>query len=302
MIQKYVDKLIKNLPKQSKTSQKLDIVFDGGAFNGSYLVGAAYFLKSMESKSYIKIERISACSVGSFVSLLYVADRLEIFTDLYQMLMNHFKSNHQLNNFDAICKKIEPKLPKNICKLMTNKVYITFYDLKKNKKIVKHKYKSLHDIFDTIYKSSFVPFLMDGNILHKGRYFDGVSPFIFKKEPDKKILFLDLFGYDKIGNLLNIKNEKTNYHRILSGLLDIHDFYIKQSNTHMCSYVNDWGISNQTHFIIKKLVEYFVLYFIHAYIYLKNNIPDFLHDNIISKILAKIMKDIYIILIENYCF
>ena len=74
MIQKYVDKLIKNLPNQSKTCQKLDIVFDGGAFNGSYLVGAAYFLKSMESKSYIKIERKSACSVGSFVSLLYVAD------------------------------------------------------------------------------------------------------------------------------------------------------------------------------------------------------------------------------------
>jgi hypothetical protein len=302
MIEKYVDKLIKNLPKESKVSQKLDIVFDGGAFNGSYLVGAAYFLKSMESKSYIEIDRMSACSIGSFVSLLYVADCLEIFTDLYQMLMNHFKTNHQLNNFDAICKKIEPRLPKNICHLMTNKVYISFYDLKKNKKIVKHKYKSLQDIFDTIYKSSFVPFLMDGNILHKGRYFDGVSPFIFKKEPDKKILFLDLFGYDKIGNLLNIKNEKTNYHRILSGLLDIHDFYIKQSNTHMCSYVNEWGFLNQTHFIIKKLVEYFVFYFIRVYIYIKNNIPDVFHENIISKIVAKIMKDIYIILIENYCF
>lgn len=302
MIQKYVDKLIKNLPKQNKSQQKLDIVFDGGAFNGSYLVGAAYFLKSMESKSYIKIERISACSVGSLVSLLYLADSLEIFTDLYQMLMNHFKSNHQLNNFHAICKKIEPRLPKNICQLMTNKVYISFYDLKKNKKIVKHKYKSLTDIFDTIYKSSFVPFLMDGNILHKDRYFDGVSPFIFKKEPGKKILFLDLFGYDKICNMINIKNEKTNHHRILSGLLDIHDFYIKQTSTHMCSYVDEWGIFNQAHFIIKKLLECFVFYFIHVYVYIKNNIPDVFHENIISKIVAKIMKDIYIILIESYCF
>lgn len=43
MIKKYVEKLIKNLPKESRKMQIIDVVFDGGAFNGSYLVGAAYF-------------------------------------------------------------------------------------------------------------------------------------------------------------------------------------------------------------------------------------------------------------------
>ena len=56
---------------------------------------------------------------------------------------------------------------------------------------------------------------------------------------------MELFGYDKFIYALNIKNEKTNYHRILTGLLDIHSFYIKKTNTSMCSYVEDWNIYNK---------------------------------------------------------
>ena len=74
----------------------------------------------------------------------------------------------------------------------------------------------------------------------------------YKKQ---KILYLDLFGYDKLLHMICIKNEKTNIHRILSGMLDIHTFFIKQSNTQMCSYVNDWNIINKIHNYIKLKVE-----------------------------------------------
>jgi len=59
MIHTYVKKLIENLPEnitQKKEPLILDLVLDGGAFNGSYLVGALYFLKEMERLNYVKIE------------------------------------------------------------------------------------------------------------------------------------------------------------------------------------------------------------------------------------------------------
>jgi len=302
MIEKYVEKLIKNLPKESRKMQIIDVVFDGGAFNGSYLVGAAYFLKSMEKKSFIKIDRISSCSIGSFISLLYLVDNLDAFAEIYKFILENFKKNHQLNNYPLICKKLKPFLPKNICDLMTNKVYITFHDLKKNKKIVKSKYKSVDDIFETIYKSCFLPILMDGNLLYKNRYMDGFNSFIFKKEPNKKILFLNLMSYDKLGSLFNVKNEKTNYHRILSGLLDIHNFYIKESSTQMCSYLHNWGLSDKCNFIMKRSIEFFFLYLIKVYIYLKKFISPQRYNNIFWKIIGKIFRDIYVAIVEHYCF
>ena len=45
--------------------------------------------------------------------------------------------------------------------------------------------------------------------------------------------------------MVMVKNEKTNLHRILIGVLDFHLFLIKQRKTAMCSYVNDWYITDQ---------------------------------------------------------
>jgi hypothetical protein len=166
---------------------------------------------------------------------------------------------------------------------------------------VKSTYKDVDELIQTIIKSSYIPFLIDGNILYENKYIDGITPFIFTKEPNKKILYLDLYGYDKIGNLFNVKNEKTNFHRILSGLLDIHSFYIKQSSTQMCSYVNDWNLSNIGFNCCKIFVEKCCIYFTYFLVFIKDKIPEEFKDNILYKILSKISQDIFIIILENYC-
>ena len=48
MIHQYVNKLIENLDLKPNAKERLDLIFDGGVFNGSYLIGAAHFLKQME--------------------------------------------------------------------------------------------------------------------------------------------------------------------------------------------------------------------------------------------------------------
>jgi hypothetical protein len=199
-----------------------------------------------------------------------------------------------------IKKHFQEIIPKNIFEKVNNKFYISFNNIKTSKKIVKSTYKSVDDIIDTVIKSSFVPYLIDGNLLYKNKYVDGMVPFIFK-ERTNKILYLDLYGSDKVSYLFNVKNEKTNFHRILSGLLDIHAFYIKESNTSMCSYVNDWNYGLKIFNNIKQIFEKICIYIIHFIIYIKTKIPDEFKENIMYKIIAKISYDVFVIILENYC-
>lgn len=304
MINEYVIKLIDNLPddlKNSKTPLRIDLVLDGGIFNGSYLVGALYFLKEMEKRNFIVIERISGCSIGSVVAFLYFIDALDTMPQLYDIVKNEFKSKYKLPTIKELKKHLKEKIPDKICEKVNGKLYICYNNIKKGKKTVKSQYKDIDEIMNTIIKSCFIPYLIDGEMLYEQAYIDGINPYIFTVEPNKKILYLDLFGYDKIGNLLNVKNEKTNYHRILSGLLDIHNFYIKQSNTQMCSYVNDWSFSNIGFNYIKIIIEKLSIYLTYFLIYVKTQLPIGFETTMLYKILSKITHEIFIIILETYC-
>jgi hypothetical protein len=304
MINEYITKLISNLPDNvtNVTEPKnIDLVLDGGIFNGSYLVGALYFLKEMEKRKYITIDRISGCSVGSIVGFLYYIDGLDLMSKLYEIVHRDFRKTYKLNLVKELKKHLKEHIPDNICEKINNKFFICYTNIKKGTKTIKSTYTDVDDIINTIIKSCFIPYLIDGNMLHENKYIDGINPFIFNKEPNKKILYLDLFGYDKIGNLLNVKNEKNNFHRILSGLLDVHCFFIKGSNTQMCSYVNDWNFSNISFNYLKSIVERIMIYFTYILIFVNNNLSNEFKETIIFKIFTKISYDIFIIILENYC-
>jgi hypothetical protein len=305
MIQKYVEKFIENLPEELKNNKnpiKIDLVLDGGIFNGSYLVGALYFLKEMEKRNYIKIYRISGCSIGSIVAFIYIIDCLDISENFYNIIFDQLKNTHNLNISQVLHSILENKIPEDVCDKVNNKLYITYTNIKKRTKKIKCVYKNKEEIINTIIKSSYIPFVMDGNILFENKYIDGINPYIFKIINDRQILHLDLFGYDKINYLINIKNEKTNFHRILSGLLDIHNFFIKQTNTDMCSYVNEWTLLNKSRFFLKTIIiENFFVYFTYFVILIKKYIPEKMKDYVLYKILTKITYETYIILLQNYC-
>jgi len=304
MINDYVIKLIDNLPDDIKNAKEpifIDLVLDGGVFNGSYLVGALYFLKEMEKRNYIKIDRMSGCSVGGIVALLYHMDALELMHQLYEIVNKDFRQTYKLQFVKELKKYLAHRIPDDIMQKVNHKLFISYHNIKKDCKQVKSTYKDVDDLIQTIIKSSYIPCFIDGNILYENKYMDGITPYIFSIEPNKKILYLDLYGYDKIGNLFNVKNEKTNFHRILSGLLEIHSFYIKQSSTQMCSYVNDWSLSHSGFNYCKFLVERCCIYFTYFLVFMKDKIPEECRQNILYKILSKISQDIFIIILENYC-
>lgn len=304
MIQQYVEKFIENLPEELKNTKNpimLDLVLDGGIFNGSYLVGALYFLKEMEKRKYIKICRISGCSIGSVAAFLYIIDCLDISESFYSIIFEQLKKSHNLNISKILRSILENKIPDDICSKVNNKLYITYTNIKKIKSKTKCTYKNKEEIINTIIKSSYIPFFMDGNLLFENKYIDGIIPYIFEVKNDRKILHLDLFGYDKIKYLINIKNEKSNFHRILSGVLDIHNFFIKQTSTDMCSYVNEWSLFNRARICLKTLIEKILVYFVYLVFLIKKYIPPKLKDYVLYKILSKIIYETYIILLQYYC-
>jgi hypothetical protein len=301
MINQYVNKLIDNLPdefKKRKTPLRIDLVLDGGLFNGSYLVGAVHFLKEMERRNYIKVERVSGASVGSIVALLYLSNSLESMPELYSMVYNEIKSSNTLSCIQNIKNILNHD--KDMYKQLNNKLYISYNNIHQIKKTFKCVYKSNQDIYDTISKSCHLPFIIDGKLLYKNKYLDGVNPYMFKPCPSRKILYLDLFGYDKVLNFFNIKNEKTNCHRILSGMLDIHNFYIKQTDTSMCSYVNDWSIVNRSRLYVKIIYEYIIVYLV-CILNILGRYTTGIESSIIYKLFKRIVKECFGVIVETYC-
>ena len=301
MIDEYVNKLIENLPENiTNKKEKIDLVLDGGMFNGSYLVGSLYFLKEMEKRQYLKIERISGCSIGSVVALLYFIDSLDLMPTFYELVNKEFKTNFTLNIIKNLKSYLGDRIPDDICSKVNNKLFICYNDVKNKKKIVKKSYKDVDEIIDTIIKSCYIPFIIDNKFLYKKKYIDGINAYIFDKEPNKKILHMELLNYDKFIDAFNIKNEKTNFHRILSGLLDIHCFFIKGSNTSMCSFIGDWNIINKCKYNLKLLFEKIIVYIIHLSIYFQKYISEDIKNNIVVKLFSKIIHDIFCLILETY--
>ncbi len=68
----YIHALFEIVDKKDIPNE-IDLVLDGGAFNGAYLLGALYYLKEMEKKQLLSINRISGCSVGACGAILYLS-------------------------------------------------------------------------------------------------------------------------------------------------------------------------------------------------------------------------------------
>jgi|LauGreDrversion4_2_1035121.scaffolds.fasta_scaffold71015_5 hypothetical protein len=304
MITNYTKKLINNLPKELKNKKKpikLDLVLDGGVFNGSYLFGALYFLKEMENQNYMCIERISGSSVGSIAGLIYFMDCLDYYQYLYKIVINDFKKTYNLKIITQLYFYLKDKMPENICERVNGKFFITYYDIKKGKKIIKSKFSNAEDLVNTVINSCFLPFLIDGNMLNNNRYIDGLNPYCFDAKPHKKILYLDLFGMDKIKYLFNVKNENTTCHRILNGLLDIHEFFIKQTSTSMCSFVSEWSFYDNFKYNIKLLLEYIIVFIVYFIGFVRKYFKKNMKKYGFYKLLSTFGYKLYILLLKSYC-
>ena len=293
-IEDYAKNCVNNIAKPEK-KETINLILDGGAFNGSYLIGAMYFLMEMEKKNYIAIDKISCSSVGSLIALGYISNTLALFSGiLYENMRRQFKQECNLNIFDKTFEQLKPLLPKDIYKKMSGRVFISYYNIQTGQKVIKSKFKSTKDVLETIRRSCSVPFIVDGTFAYKNRFVDGFNPYIFPSAKDRRILYLDLCGYDKIIYILNIKNEVNNTSRVFTGLLDIYIFFLKGHSTSMCSFVDKWALMHHIHYTGKlclELIIYYLLIFIKPIMAFSYYSPPAL----------QLVKRVYNMIIQKYC-
>jgi hypothetical protein len=302
----FVKKLIDNLSENkfnTKHPLKIDLVLSGGAFNGGYLIGALFYLKEMEKRNFIQINRISGCSVGAIAGLYYLYDDLNNIIKIYRRIISQFKKKQNL----SVIKNIKNIVGEKICseyQKANNKLFIGYNNVNTCEKKVKSNYKNADDLCDTLIKSSFIPFLIDENVCYKRKYIDGCNPFIFEYQPNVKILFLDVLTSEKINTSINIKNEKNIFSRALSGMMEIHYFFVNNKRTEMCSYVNNWSVLNKGIFQLKMYIEKLIIYILHIFLFvfsLSKNTSSFIKDSFYFKLSVYMTRCFFNFCLENYC-
>lgn len=299
--------LIKNIDPGVIKEKEIDLIISGGAFNVSYLVGCLYFIREMREKGLIKINKISTCSASSIMGLLFVIDKVDIYVDkLYELLVSSFKKNRSVifdeESLASIIKIIEEELPEDVVSQINNRLYITYYDVMECKQIVKSSFEDVSDIINTIRRSCFIPYITMNKLLEDNKYIDGGTPYIFNKEYGVNRVYINLCGMDKIMDSMIIKRDKIVMHRILGGILDIHNFFFKCKKTSMCSYVENWGIMRMIEFKMLELRLYMICVFIYIIIKVKGSIIDkYYKDNEFINLVYNKWRTSLSKIIERYC-
>jgi len=304
-LQTFINTLIENIPEKH-LPKKIDLVLDGGAFNGVYMLGSLFYMKELERSDKIKIKRISGCSIGAIIGLLFLLDKMDISigicTDCYKYLRRHQDLKKVLAKFKRTMDEI---ITENDVPLINNRFYLTYFDTIKGEQIVKKKYKNKGELIDNIIKSLYVPYLMERKATDEDGCIDGAFPYMFKvndkdRDTGRKVLFLNLQSLDKLKKMIFIKNEKNIYSRLLEGLMDTHHFFEKNVANNLCSYVNEWSMIDILFFRLREIIYIIIVYIFRLGLHIDDLLPErFKKDSFIQQhtsVFKNIWRDIMLYL------
>tara|TARA_B100000925_G_scaffold243117_1_gene192708 strand:- start:1369 stop:2280 length:912 start_codon:yes stop_codon:yes gene_type:complete len=294
-----IEELVPNLPSHIGEPIELDLVLDNGAFNGLYLLGVLLYLKVLEEKGRIKINRISGSSIGAIYSVLYFNDMLQLTDMFFHEIRKTWKNNCNFSTWrehiKVICKDVD-------FTKINDRIFINYFDTSSCKEHILSNFNSKEELIETLSKSCFIPLLINGDLTYNN-CIDGFNPMLFNErtDEDRKILFVHLFTIDKIRSSINVKNDKNTTFRAIEGIYEVHKFFLNEKQS-LCSYVNDWNTRQLLTYRIRQILYYLVIYIINIIVIVKNYIPDSFYElpiwNLISQLANKIHKD----LILQSCF
>ena len=299
--------LIKNIDASLINEKNIDLILSGGAFNVSYLIGCLYFIREMCERGLICVNKVSTCSASSIMGLLFIVDKLDIFIEkMYELLVGSFKKNRNVifdeESLSSIVKIIEDVLPDDVISRINSRLYITYYDVTKCEQVVKSSFEDVSDIIRTIRRSCFIPYITMDKLMEENRYIDGGTPYIFDKEFGVNRIYINLCGMDKIMDAMVIKRDRIVMHRILGGILDIHNFFLKCKKTSMCCYVEDWGVVRMIEFKMLEWRLYIVCVILYVIIKVRDDIVyKYYKDNKLINIVSNKLRQLLSEIVERYC-
>ena len=262
----YIKNLTKNFPERKKPLE-LDLVIEGGAYNGYYGLGSLLLLKELEKQNYISVNRISGSSVGALFGTAFFFNKLNEIIIHYQNVRDYYKEHLNMGCLEQLIEKMSNDIDENMFKKIKNdKLFLTYYNKTSLKQKIMSKYKNKKELCQMLQASSHIPFMTSNTYFHRhndNEYIDGGTPFIFKERKrgkNKKILYISIINLSKIGKSFSIKNEHTPHGRMLEGIVDTYKLFANETPSNMCSFVDDWSGLDFVKIRLKELAGVLFIY------------------------------------------
>ena len=303
LLQEYIKALIINVDKTC-IQKDINIIFDGGAFNGGFAAGIGLYLKCMEDHKLIKVHSISGCSIGSILAVWYLTGCREEGIQCFEQFMNSYKKNMNLHSYKGIVTNCIDQIFSNTRASTSNesdpinklngRLFITYYNVKTHKQKTVSKFRDKEHIIDCILRSSHIPYLMDGLPSYKKKYMDGVSPYILKNGLPN--LFIKLMTLKRCARSLMLKSENNIHYRLLTGIADVNDFFTT-GNSDMCSYIHNWSYIDIVQLRAREVVMFFIFALIGWLVVIKRLVPHALTSSLLYNGISKAINGLYIDLV-----
>lgn len=272
LLQEYIIVLTQNIEPTLLPSE-LNIVFDGGIFNGLFAIGVALYVKTIEHQKRIKVNMVSGCSAGSVMALWYVCGCNIDIIDIIDNFIHEYKKDivNIRKYHEAVEILVMRILPTDECVAdkLNNKLFINYYDTKRNKQRVISRFSSRKHVITCILRSSHVPYITNNQSRFEDRYIDGIVPYTF---PFGHNLFIQVVTIRKLTRALLLKSENNIHFRIMAGVADANDFFTTGVSD-MCSYMENWSYLKITSLHIREFILVLMCAVIDYLVYLHKNLP-----------------------------
>ena len=272
----YIYALTQNL-NHKLIPENINIIVDGGAFNGAYAIGILLYLKQLEKQKLTTINKISGTSIGAILSFLFITDSLLENISCFETILNDFRNTSNLKKTHEIIKNLVNEHIDDV-KILNDKLFITYYDNTQMLQIVTSKYNSKEELIDILTRSSFIPYLMDGNPFYKDIYSDGISPYIFSQATQNKSIFINLMSFKILKDSVCTKNEKNIWSRLMIGVVDANNFFTNKKSDLITS-INEWKFYDFLFLRCREILYVIFLFIIKYYVSLYYIIPISLSNN-----------------------
>lgn len=276
---------IENIPKE------IDVIFDGGAFNGGMGFGIALYLKELEIKHNIKVRRLSGCSIGSIIALSYLIDLNYDINDVFISTCKNFKKTFNLSVFKSHIKKIIYDNLTDDLSSINNKLYITYYDAINYKHIMVCEYENREHLLECLMRSCHIPYITSNVFKYDNKYIDGIAPYIFR-DGEREILFIKMVTFNNYRRIFNIRNEQNVNQRMIIGVNDINNFLTIEKSD-MCSYFKNWSYISIFLLRLRLLIVFIILWIVDILTNIKCLLPNNIFQHSIIKNLHSLSCELY---------
>lgn len=261
----FVDALITNISNRD-IPEKLDVVLEGGAMNGSYQAGSLCYLRALEKAGKTKIMRISGVSCGALVGAVFLALDLNSFEEFYKKLTDSLLSVGNFSSLQATVDDFIAKIDDAKATSLSNRLYISYVDVSTQKRVVISHYDNKKMLGNVLLKTAFLPGFIDGRMMTNDKCIDGGVPYLFPNDIEKrtdynyKTLYIKLSSLSLLKDAISTKGELNMARRAIEGIQKTHDLFKQRKSNELASIVEDWSRIDVIKFTVISIIWWLVSY------------------------------------------